>query len=97
MPSSPGAYVVAHGSEVLYVGRSENLAYRWSRYEHIERHDCYYGGSSTTCRVNNLIGSLLIAGSELTLWMHLTTAPGPVEVAVYGECRPPWNLAWPVE
>lgn len=98
LPSSPGAYVIVRSETILYVGMSGNLDQRWGPlgYEAIGVTDCFYGGSTTTCRVNSLIGSELIAGNALALWIHETPMPGPVEVAVYCAFKPPWNDAVPM-
>lgn len=93
-PATPGVYAVVREGDILYVGKSENLAERWGRtnYAVIDPRNCYQGGQSTNCRINNLIGAELGAGRALELWTHETSDPASVETAVYRPLLPPWNV-----
>lgn len=90
----PGVYAVVRHGDVLYVGRTQNLAERWGRrnYAVIDPRNCYTGGQSTNCRINNLLGSELIDGGALALWVYETTDIETVETAVFRAIRPSWNV-----
>lgn len=91
LPSTPGAYVIVRAEAILYVGMSKNLDQRWGHlgYGVISLNNCYAGGTTTNCRINNLIVTELVAGRELSLWSHESPTPELVEKAVYRSRRPP--------
>lgn len=97
LPSTPAAYVIVRAVTILYVGMTKNLDQRWGHlgYEVISVFDCYVGGATTNCRINNLIMTELIAGNEIGLWAHETPTPDLVEKAVYNSRKPPWNAIAP--
>ncbi|WP_344731740.1 hypothetical protein [Nocardioides fonticola] len=91
LPPVPGTYRVTRDGDVLYVGETRNLAGRWGRrnYAVIDPRNCYRGGQSTNCRINNLIGRELSAGNLLALRLYETDEPKVVERDVYRALRPP--------
>jgi hypothetical protein len=95
LPRAPGVYAVARGMEVLYIGRArDSLFSRWGRggYSVIDPRNCYRGGQSTNCHINNLIGIELVAGRELQLYTHAVADPSSVESRLIRSIRPPWNI-----
>lgn len=51
-----GVYVIKVGDQIKYVGECEDLGKRFNMgYGVISPRNCYKGGQSTNCRINNLI------------------------------------------
>jgi hypothetical protein len=94
LPTGAGVYVVMDGEDIAYVGLAANISARWGRrnYAVIDPRNCYVGGQSTNCRLNNLVYQALTQGQELTLWTHLVQNPRPVEAELIRCLRPPWNI-----
>jgi hypothetical protein len=95
-PPDPGVYAVIEGNgHVLYIGSARNsLAERWGPrgYATIHPRNCFVGGQSTNCRINNLILRAITAGSSLCLYMHLSSDPTGIERQLIAAIRPPWNI-----
>lgn len=93
LPRSPGVYALLVGGRVTYVGKGQNLEERWGPrgYATISPRNCFVGGQSTNCKVNNRILQAAQRGVSISLWVHPTANPGPVEAFVIRELDPPWN------
>jgi hypothetical protein len=97
LPSTSGAYALTIDGELAYVGIAKDLARRWGTqgYSRISPRNCYVGGQSTNCKVNNRILIAACGGERIDLWMYETLAPAPVESKVIRHLRPPWNSQRP--
>ena len=68
LPTAQGVYaVVADGEGVAYVGQaSDTIRTRWQMgYATIQPRNCFQGGQSTNCRLNNLIYGAVIHRDNL--------------------------------
>ena len=87
-----GVYVVTVDRQLAYVGKADkDLRQRWRGYACIQPANCYRGGQTTNCKVNNAI---LLAAREdriIDLWIHETDEPRSLEVRLIGEFDFPWN------
>ena len=88
-----GVYAVTVAQRVMYIGECENLASRWGlgQYGSIQPKNCYVGGQSTNCKINNFILQSCAAGLSVQLWFHQTESYKPLERSLRAELRPPWN------
>jgi len=96
LPPRPGVYAVVRGpNEVLYIGRAQDsIAARWGAtgYAVIYPRNCFRGGQSTNCRINNLIRLELENGAELSLWTYTTPECVAMERQLIARLQPAWNL-----
>ena len=78
---------------VAYVGIANHLAQRWGPqgYGNISPRNCYVGGQSTNCKVNNYILLCAREDRRTDLWIYETSDAGPVEAKLIRELEPPWN------
>lgn len=95
--NAPGVYVVTLAGAPVYAGKCDNLAKRWGGmgYGAISPKNCFVGGQSTNCKINNRILRHAQAGDSLELWFHHTTDTGPAERALILDLRPQWNSQVP--
>lgn len=93
----PGVYVLTVAGQPVYVGKCRNLAQRFGPqgYGAIQPKNCFVGGQSTNCKINNLILQRVKEGEELELWFHPTGKTGPVERDLIVKIRPAWNTQVP--
>jgi hypothetical protein len=89
----PGVYVLALSDEPAYVGKCANLAHRFgpTGYGAIQPKNCFVGGQSTNCKINNLVLQYVKAGKRLDLWFHATGETEAVERELIVKIRPAWN------
>lgn len=94
---SPGVYVLALEGQPIYVGKCRDLAQRFGPqgYGAIQPKNCFVGGQSTNCKINNLILLHARQGQQVELWFHATSGPAPVERDLIMKLRPPWNTQVP--
>jgi hypothetical protein len=85
--------------EPVYAGECANLAMRWgsTQYGSISPKNCFKGGQSTNCRINNKILLGALNGAALALWFAYfegsTGARQSAETQLIQALRPPWNRA----
>ena len=93
----PGVYVLTAAGQPVYVGKCTNLAQRFGPqgYGAIQPKNCFVGGQSTNCKINNLVLQHVKAGEALELWFHETGETGPVERDLIVKIRPAWNAQVP--
>lgn len=94
---APGVYVLTLDGVPVYAGKCENLAKRWggTGYGAISPKNCFVGGQSTNCKINNRILRHAKAGTSLELWFHRTAETGAAERALILDLRPQWNSQVP--
>jgi len=87
-----GVYVVLVNGSVKYVGECEDLRKRWKAgYGNISPRNCYRGGRSTNCRINNLIFKTYGKGSKIELVFHETNNRFRIENDLIAKLNPEWN------
>lgn len=93
----PGVYVITLVGQPIYVGKCRDLAQRFGPqgYGAIQPKNCFVGGQSTNCKVNNLVLQHARQAQDMELWFHATGEPAPVERDVIVKIRPPWNTQVP--
>jgi hypothetical protein len=88
-----GVYAVTMSDRIMYIGECVNLSTRWglSQYGSIQPKNCYVGGQSTNCKINNRILEACRAGSSIKLWFHRTDNYKSLEQVLRVKLRPEWN------
>ncbi len=70
-----GVYIITVNDVPYYVGECVSLSKRFNTgYGQISPRNCYIGGQSTNCRLNNLIYNLDHANTAITLLFHETNS-----------------------
>lgn len=89
----PGVYAVMVDDQVRYIGECANLSARWglTQYGSIQPKNCYVGGQSTNCKVNNRVLLAARDGHAVKLWFHQTHEYKPCELVLRAALRPEWN------
>jgi len=95
-----GVYTIA-GTSVKYIGKTRvSLNERFNGYRSIQPRNCYEGGQSTNCHINNSVLEDIKVGETLWVYFHETEQPDDLESYVLNSLvkagqRPPWNLSIP--
>ena len=94
LPMSSCVYAVTLEHNLAYVGIAGNLAVRWGlgQFGSIQPRNCYVGGQSTNCRINNLLLVGARRRSRIELWRHETPDRRQVESGLIDALDPPWNI-----
>lgn len=95
--NAAGVYVLTLNGSPVYAGKCENLAKRWGSmgYGAISPKNCFVGGQSTNCKINNRVLRDTQAGGSLELWFHRTIDTSTAERTLILELRPEWNSQVP--
>lgn len=74
LPAKSGVYALYEDDILIYIGRAKNLSIRWGKmnYGSISPKNCYVGGQSTNCKVNNYIYGAAKSGKKLELYIYVT-------------------------
>ena len=74
LPAKSGVYALYEDEILVYIGRAKNLSIRWGKmnYGSISPKNCYVGGQSTNCKVNNYIYEATKSGKKLKLYIYET-------------------------
>ena len=81
---------------IKYIGQCDNLSKRWNMgYGNISPKNCFVGGQSTNCRVNNLILDAFNANYLIKLFFHKTDELDVVEDDLINYLNPEWNIKAP--
>ncbi|MCP3867758.1 MAG: GIY-YIG nuclease family protein [Gammaproteobacteria bacterium] len=88
-----GVYAVTLDGGVVYIGESKNLSSRWGSagYGAIQPRNCFEGGQSTNCKVNNLILQSVESGKVVELWFLAIRDRKGVEANLIRLFHPDWN------
>lgn len=87
-----GIYLIKIDEEIKYVGECENLANRFNLgYGNISPRNCFVGGQSTNCRINNEIYKNSINNYNVELYFYDTTNRFEVEWELINTLSPSWN------
>lgn len=72
-PEIAGVYLWVLDNEILYVGRTKNLAQRFNNgYGKISASNCYKGETITNCRLNKALLNLYEQGKIIGLYFYKT-------------------------
>jgi len=72
-PEIAGVYLWVLDNEIIYVGRTKNLAQRFNNgYGKISASNCYKGGTITNCRLNKALLNLYEQGKIIGLYFYKT-------------------------
>lgn len=95
--NAPGVYVLTLDGVPVYAGKCESLAKRWgtAQYGAISPKNCFVGGQSTNCKINNRVLRHTQAGGSLELWFHRAIDTSTAERTLILELRPEWNSQVP--
>ena len=88
-----GVYALTVNSDIAYIGECQNLSERFGPrgYGLISPRNCFKGGQSTNCKINNLILESAKAGKQIDLWFHRTLDRKRIEAELIQRLSPPWN------
>ena len=91
-----GVYVIIVDGEIVYVGECQNLSERFNArgYGTISPRNCFEGGQSTNCRVNNRILRHAKQGQKVELWFQETSNRRLVETKLIRTLKPLWNAQY---
>jgi len=88
-----GVYAVLVNNRLKYIGKCDNLSPRWNAgYGNISPRNCFVGGQSTNCRLNNLIMNAFKAKSNIDLYFYKTHNFSEVEADLTEQLNPEWNI-----
>lgn len=93
LPATAGVYMVMLADNVMYVGIAQDLRQRWglAGYGSIQPKNCYAGGQSTNCKVNNLVLQNARSGGHLDVYFLQTDDRATIERQLITAQNPPWN------
>ena len=96
-----GVYCIADGNnKPLYIGKctgaTSTLLKRFNQgYGSIQPRNCYKGGQSTNCRINQLVLDAVKKGKKLLLFFHKTKngqEATKLEADLIKLLKPPWDI-----
>ncbi|MBR1438060.1 MAG: hypothetical protein IJ587_05925 [Synergistaceae bacterium] len=91
--NSAGVYLWVLRNEILYVGRTKNLAQRFNNgYGRISATNCYEGGTITNCRMNKVLLELFEQGKIISLYFYKTRKHKVVERNILHSINTPYNI-----
>ena len=89
-----GVYVIKVEDLIKYVGECENLSGRFNTgYGNISPRNCFVGGQSTNCKINNYILNENQKGRKIHLYFVETEDRFSVERELIKKHKPGWNSA----
>ncbi|MDR0875131.1 MAG: GIY-YIG nuclease family protein [Clostridiales Family XIII bacterium] len=87
-----GVYAIFSGDNLLYIGQTVDFAKRFNAgYGNISPRNCYAGGQSTNCKINNLILQEILTGANIYLYFHQSDDYDAVERMLIADFTPPFN------
>ncbi len=92
--SGEGVYILTVDNEPFYVGKCQHLSRRYNTgYGQISPRNCYRGGQSTNCRLNNSIYQAVIQNQSVDLWFLETSNRSEIESILIQKLgtRQRWN------
>ena len=92
-PEVTGVYLWVLDNEILYVGRTKNLAQRFNQgYGKISASNCNIGGTITNCRMNKILLELSEQGKTVSLYFYKTRKYKIVEKNILHAISTPYNI-----
>lgn len=88
-----GVYAVIVNDRVIYIGETKNLSVRWGLpgYGSVQPRNCFVGGQSTNCKINNRLLQACRDRCSVQLWFHQTDDYKRVERRLRDKLGPEWN------
>lgn len=88
-----GVYIFAIDGTIKYAGECLDLSRRINTgYGNISPRNCFEGGQSTNCRLNNLVLQKIKEGNIINLYFYATGNRKKVEADLLRKYQPVWNL-----
>jgi len=92
-PEIVGVYLWVLDDEILYVGRTKNLANRFNNgYGKISASNCCKDGTITNCRLNKALLELSEQGKTVSLYFYKTRKYKVVEKNILHAIKTPFNV-----
>ena len=93
LPIDSGVYFVTINNDITYIGKTKCLAERWGsqNFAIISPRNCFKGGQSTNCKINNRILLAKREGIPVDIWFLETGNYSEIERQLINELGPPWN------
>lgn len=89
-----GVYIIKIRIKIVYVGECSSLSHRFNvGYGNISPRNCYYGGQSTNCRINNLILRNYKKNFRIRLFFYSIDDRFAIEKRMIDRINPIWNLS----
>lgn len=89
-----GVYVILIDKQLHYVGECVDLFRRfYSGYGNISPRNCFEGGQSTNCRINNKILQVYKTGSKIELYFIESNNRFQIERDLISKHAPAWNIS----
>lgn len=87
-----GVYCIYSDDRLVYVGECVDLSKRFNMgYGNISPRNCFKGGQSTNCKVNNFILDEIKQGKTVRLYFLETKERHKIEKELIEKFHPPWN------
>ena len=88
-----GVYIFRIDGIIKYAGECLDLSKRINMgYGNISPRNCFEGGQSTNCRINNFVLQESKKGKRINLYFHPTDNRKKVEADLLRKFQPGWNL-----
>lgn len=92
-PQAPGVYLWVAEGQLLYIGETVNLRRRFNTgYGTISPRNCYAGGQSTNCKMNQVVLDYYNRGTPIQLYFFPTQRYKQVELDLLGKLNTPYNV-----
>jgi len=89
----PGVYLWMVDNKIIYIGETEGLQRRFNMgYGHISPRNCYIGGQSTNCKMNQVVLDLYEQGKTVSLYFYKTKDYKQVELILLRNIRTAYNV-----
>ena len=88
-----GVYALTVDGRVVYIGECQHLSERFGPrgYGVIQPRNCFVGGQSTNCKINNLVLHNALQHRVIELWFHPSSNRKVEEAGLIGRLKPEWN------
>ena len=92
-PAAPGVYLWVCEGEIVYIGETTDLARRFNTgYGSIAPRNCYAGGQSTNCRMNQVVLACFEQGRPIELYFCETRDNKRVELELLNAIHTRYNV-----
>lgn len=89
----PGVYVWVVDDEIIYIGETFNLMFRFNLgYGVIHPRNCYVGGQSTNCKMNKVVLENVLNNKEVKIYFYQTPDYKAVEFYLLRNLRTKYNV-----
>lgn len=92
-PAAAGVYLWVVDGEIIYIGKTVNLAKRFNMgYENISPRNCFVGGQSTNCKMNKVVMEYYEKCTPIDLYFYETADNKQVELILLRCCNTKYNV-----